>query len=172
MFLISISIQKTKLSGELSWSFPPPPPPRVCLVGFVCLFVFLVCRSQNQCLVFSGGLQRSKRLKAPLSACCGLLCREMLMNALQRCLFWLRTVSPFLEFRLELGLVLLMCFPVLLEAALAQIFYWCLLHCEAIMNTALLQIKSNSTSLPYLAREQHTNSSILTYSTYMTQHTN
>lgn len=40
------------------------------------------------------------------------------------------------------------------------------------MNSALLQVKSNFVSLPYLACEQHVNLNILTYSTSLTEHTN
>jgi len=50
-------------------------------------------------------------------------------ECIAECLTGLHTVSPFLEYRLELWLVLLVCFLVLLEAFLAQIFYRCLLHC-------------------------------------------
>lgn len=158
---------------ELSWNCVCSFHCKMIYFGFVCclvfFFFFLVWRSQNKCLVFSGCLQRAKMLKGPLSACCGQLCGGMLGNALQSCLLlWLHRVSSFLEHVLDLGLLLLLCSLVLSEAFLAQTFYWCLLHSEAIMNTALLQVRSNSMNRPYLVCEKHVNLSILTYSTSMT----
>lgn len=146
----------------------------LCLLGLFFLF-FLVCRSQNKtklCLVFSGCLQKVKMLVGSLSACNGFLCRGMLRNALHRFLLWLHRVRSFLEYTLDLGLLLLLCSLVLSEAFLAQTFYWCLPHRKVIMNSALLQAKSNSVNLSYLASEQCVKWSILTQSTSMTQHTN
>lgn len=40
------------------------------------------------------------------------------------------------------------------------------------MNTALVQVRSNSMNRPYLVCEKHVNLSILIYSTFMTQQTN
>lgn len=107
-------------------------------------------------------------LEGSLSA---LLCRGMLRNALHRCLLWLHRVRSFLEYMLDLRLLLLLCSLLLSEAFLAQTFYSCLPHSEVIMSSALLQVKSISVTVPYLACEQRANLSILTYSTSMTQHT-
>lgn len=122
LFNISIQEEKNESGAELKLcSFHC----KMIYFGFVCClffyFFFLVWRSQNKCLVFSGCLQRAKMLKGPLSACCGQLCGGMLRNALQRCLLlWLHRVSSFLQHVLDLGLLLLLCSLVLSEAFLAQ----------------------------------------------------
>lgn len=160
------------MSVELSWIFICAFHFKMIYFGFVCwgVIFFLVLKTQNKCLVFSGCLQRVKMLEGSLSACCGLWCREMLRNALQSCLLWLQGVRSCLEYLLDLGLLLLLCSLVLSEAFLVQTFCWCLPHSEMIRNSAQLQVKSNSINLLYFTREQRVNLSILTYSTSVMQH--
>lgn len=145
----------------------------ILVLYFGLFFVFfLVWRSQNKCLVFSGCLQKERCSRALCQFAVTSCARGMLRNALQRCLLWLPRVGSFFEYTLDLVLLLLLCSLVLSEAFLAQTFYWCLPHGEVIMNFALLQVKCNYMNLPYLACEQHVNLGILTHLTPMAQHTN